>query len=250
MALPEGLVRTAEGFVVLKDDTHLSRWVEDRKRLDIGRAEIEQFRQYIPEGGTVVDAGACLGDHTIVYAEYVGATGHVYAFEPFLLAAQACFLNTAHCPQVTVINAALSSCAHTGCLYLNPNAGASFLSDDGNQWAAKEAPTVPLPKVSVPVLTLDEALLPQVTRCDYLHLDAEGLEPFILAGGAGLLAKFRPVIVFELSTAHLARAGLTVTSVWVLLAALGYGIELPASGQFAEEQNVLALPREKIPAPV
>ena len=249
MPLPEGLVRTAEGFVVLRDDTHLSRWVEDRGRLDLGRAEIDRFRKYIPEGGTVIDAGACIGDHTIVYAEYVGETGHVYAFEPYLLAAQACFLNTAHLPQVTVINAALSSRAHTGCLYLNPNVGASFLSDEGNRWASLDTPTVPLPKIPVPVLTLDEALFPQLTRCDYIHLDAEGMEPFIMAGGAELIRRFRPTIVFELSQPHLERAGLTVTSVWVLLAALGYVVELPPSGVFREEQNVLALPREKISAP-
>ena len=250
MGLPEGLVRTADGFVVLRDDTHLSRWVEDRGRLDIGRAEIDRFRQYIPEGGTVIDAGACIGDHTIVYAEYVGTTGHVYAFEPYLLAAQACFLNTAHLPQVTVLNAALGSRAREGCLYLNPNKGASFLSDTGSAWAAQETPTQPLPTLTVPVTTLDDALLPVVSRCDYLHLDAEGWEPFILAGGADLIRRFRPVLVFEMSQPHLERAGMTVTGVWVLLAALGYVVELPPNGVFREEQNVLALPREKISAPV
>lgn len=50
---------TPFGVAVQEYDTHLSRWIEEHGRLDIAEGFIQQFRQYIPEGGVVVDAGAC-----------------------------------------------------------------------------------------------------------------------------------------------------------------------------------------------
>lgn len=39
------------------------------------------FRDAVPRGGAVVDAGAFLGHHTLIAARQVGAGGHVMAFE-------------------------------------------------------------------------------------------------------------------------------------------------------------------------
>lgn len=63
--------QTKEGWWVLADDTHLSKWVEEHGRLDHDEA-IASIVEHIPQGGVVVDAGASLGDHTIAYARKVG----------------------------------------------------------------------------------------------------------------------------------------------------------------------------------
>ena len=63
------IIKTKEGIHVLKNDSHLSRWIEEHGRLDIAAHEISFFAKYIPQGGVMVDAGACLGDHTETYAQ-------------------------------------------------------------------------------------------------------------------------------------------------------------------------------------
>ena len=78
------ILRTPMGIHVLKDDTHLSRWIEREHRLDLDAniVEIAGGAHLIPEGGGGINAGAALGDHAVAYSQIVGASGHVYAFEP------------------------------------------------------------------------------------------------------------------------------------------------------------------------
>eukprot|EP00392_Amoebophrya_sp_AT5.2_P007993 g8012.t1 len=45
--------------------------------------EVELLRAFLPEGSTVVDAGANIGGFTLPFAKRVGRRGMVYAFEPF-----------------------------------------------------------------------------------------------------------------------------------------------------------------------
>ena len=44
--------------------------------------EIDCFKQIIKRGDTVIDLGANIGLHTLLFAKLVGEFGHVFAFEP------------------------------------------------------------------------------------------------------------------------------------------------------------------------
>jgi hypothetical protein len=59
-------------------------------------------------------------------------------------------------------------------------------------------------------------------RLDFVKADIEGWEFALLRGGEATLRRFRPVLVLELLSQHLARAGDRVEDAFAFLAGLGY----------------------------
>lgn len=228
-----GVLRTAMGVYVLEADTCLSRWIEQQGRLDI-QMNVDEVRAYahlVPDGGVVINAGACLGDHAVIYSQLVGPSGHVHAFEPHPLTCDALRSNMARLSNVTVYPHALGDAAVARWITAVANVGASYLSDDG--------------LYPVMVFRLDQFLLPELHRCDLLHLDAEGSEPAILNGARTLIERFRPAIVIEVQDGHLRRAGSSEAALLSQLEALGYGVSAIAGQATSGERDVLALPRER-----
>lgn len=155
--------------------------------------EIEFLRQFIPEGGVAVDIGANIGTHTLAFSRYVGAQGTVYACEPhpqiFNILKENVEANALR--NVKLIQAGVGRAADT--LYCEPisaevsvNAGRTELRhqpiDEG--WAVK-------------VISLDEMAL---DRCDFVKIDAEGMEPDVLLGMNRLLNDLKPVLYIECNT--------------------------------------------------
>lgn len=223
-----GIVRTPLGIYVLETDVTLSRHIELTGRLDCGLDEISVIAQYIPAGGVVVNAGAALGDHACVYSQLVGATGHVYAYEPHPLYYQALTLNMARFTNVTTYHLALGAQSEDQTLFEAPDRGCSAIMPSNTVTAVakqRDGSVVEMPKIAVRVERLDDQLLPQIVRCDFLHLDAEGFEPQILLGAKALIAQFRPVMLIEIGDIHLERWEMTPQDVMSLLHELGYQVQ-------------------------
>lgn len=229
MSLPHGVLRTSMGVYVLNEDTCLSRWIENENRLDLEMniTEIQSFAHLIPEGGVVVDAGANIGDHAITYSQIVGSLGVVYAFEPHPLAYKALVLNMARFRNVNTFELGLSDRRSRQSFTLDPNSGASYVSDKGI--------------TKIDVVALDEFLLPRLLRCDFVHLDAEGLEPRILRGARKLIDQFHPVLVVEVCDKHLRRAGASEVELLELLHEMGYRVEAIPSHIEPELRDVICL---------
>lgn len=236
-ALPEGIIRTPEGVYVLAKDTHLSRWIEEHKRLDIADGEITRFAKYIPVGGTVVDAGASLGDHTATYAKLVGPEGLVAAFEPNPLPYQALRLNFHGVNQVIGFPWGLSDREERASIEHEENVGASKLTPaDGTD-----------PGTTVHCLTLDE-VMDFTKRLDFIHLDCEGYEVKALRGALNLIRTHRPVIVCEINRAHLARLKSSPSDIFDFLTSLNYRFEELTdrpNPETLEQRDILAIPRER-----
>lgn len=229
--LPEGIIRTPEGIYVLESDSHLSVWLREHKRLDIAEPQIAHYAKYIPVGGTVIDAGASLGDHVCTYAKLVGPTGRVLALEPHPLTFQALKLNFDRWSSVVCVNRALSDGA--GVIGFNPetNIGASFCGWPGTAG-------------TVECVALD-SYLESFMSCDLIHLDCEGFEARALLGARAVLARFHPTIVLEINHGCLARYGLTERDVLATLDELGYHWQEIESGHgpHLPQRDILALPR-------
>ena len=192
--MPDGLIRTTLGHWLVAGDRSLSgliiaaatfEYPENLKVLTL-------VAPFIPEGGVVVNAGACIGDHTVTYSQIVGVEGCVYAFEPQPDSYAALVKNTARLRNVVTINAALGSQPDEAAVFSSSptNIGASCLGlVDGYP---------DFPTSLVRVTTLDLALA-DVPHVDFIHLDAEGMEPFIVDGAAAIIARDHPVLLVEVT---------------------------------------------------
>lgn len=192
------LTRTHMGIYVLDEDTVFSRMVEFHATLtppDTFR-ELAFVSPLIPEGGVVIDAGAFIGDHASLYSQIVGASGHVYAIEPHPVTVQALNKNMARFNNVSVVSTALGDEDCLSVLSMTPNLGASFIGVDAE-----------FPNTKVGMTTLDLQLLPFLDRCDFIHLDAEGMELKILRGAEQLIDRFHPALLVEVTDDWLRRYG-------------------------------------------
>lgn len=195
--------QTKEGFFVIDDDTHISRWVEESGRLDHDRYILDQIEPLIPVGGVVVDVGAFIGDHTIAYARRVGDSGTVLAFEPNPKAFECLSANAnAHFPDVVCSRRGLSDEKGTFDLSVDVNAGASRLVDAHSDL-----------EIRVQTIKFDDFLSEpgmRLHRLDFMKIDAEGFELKILRGAANALHTYRPKLLVEINTARLAENGANV----------------------------------------
>ena len=188
-------------IAILKDDTHLSRWIEEDKRLDADRAGLaELVLKLIPEGSTVVDAGASLGDHTALYATKAAA---VHAFEPQPESFECLRQNCEGLP-VLLHNCGLSDHAAMLAIAKSDNVGASLIHEKGD---------VPVTVIPLDSLGLSPALI---------KWDVEGHEVLALRGARLTILRCRPIMVMEVHQHGLAAAGFTIRDLWQELLWLEY----------------------------
>lgn len=230
-------MQTPEGVWVLKDDTHLSRWIEEHKRLDIAQGEIAMFAKYIPVGGVVVDAGASLGDHTMTYAKLVGEKGKVFAFEPRPDTCLALGRNMEQFPWVEVRRKALGNFNGPTWMKFDQNCGASFIGLFNSSAAGTYDAEITVRKL--------DRYIELMSRCDLIHFDLEGYEPLALDGATEVLKKFKPAMIIEVNIPCLSRLGFVEQDVRDTLARHGYTwSELePHHGPHLNQRDILCLPK-------
>lgn len=139
----------------------------------------EKYFTHVKKFDTVVTAGANCGLYARVYSKLFGT---VFAFEPSWLSFYCLSVN---CPYANVkkFNAALGdTCNQDNKLIIN------HLSNIGTH---KIGPTGEL---MISTMTIDSMNLKSL---DFLQLDAEGYESYIIEGARRTIAKFSPVIVLE-----------------------------------------------------
>ncbi len=209
-------------------DTHLSRWVEQDRRLDHARGYLERFRDHIPVGGTVIDCGTSIGDHTITYAEMVGPTGRVFGFEANPDVAECCQLNMGGFEWVEILPVGLSDTFSSAGIEVNENVGASRL----------------VPGDSIQLSKLDD-YLPLINRCDFIKVDIEGYEVKMLRGAEKLIRKYRPVILMEVNDGALRLQGTNPDVVWRTLMQYGYTVRVAEGEINTPMYDILAKPKKR-----
>lgn len=147
---------------------------------EFSEGEVEVFRQMITKDSIVIDVGANVGAHTVVFAKLAK---EVYAFEPqkhifHILCGNVALneLHNVHCFNVACGDGSEVHYQDIDMAHLN-NMGASSLAD---MTQGKEIPTIPL---DIP--------------CHFLKIDVEGMELQVLQGAAEMIKFARPVIYLE-----------------------------------------------------
>ena len=180
--------KTEDGTVLYNpNDTYVGKSIKLYGRYQL--EEIKVFDRYVQEGDTVLDIGANIGTHTLWFANKVGPSGTVIAFEPQRLLFQ-----------TLCANMALNSIKHVDCKQLgvgyskrlvtvpilDPLTENNFgaLSIDGHSEGEQVA-----------ICRVDDIGL---SRCDFIKMDVEGMEPEALQGAMDTIVRCRPILYVEL----------------------------------------------------
>jgi FkbM family methyltransferase len=181
------LQQSRHGLVLYNaNDTYVGRSFELYGEFSEG--EVQLFQQILRPGDVVVDAGANIGAHTLVFAKAVGPSGAIFAFEPQRLLFQTLCANMAlnSLTNVSCFQAALGS--QPGSLRVPPldyGQQANFGGLSLGEFQIGEA---------VPIQTVDSLQLPQ---CRLLKIDVEGMEQEVLAGSTQTIRHHQPVLYVE-----------------------------------------------------
>lgn len=205
-----GIEQTPEGWWIVSNDSHVSYWVKESKRLDHDQWMLQKLAPYLHPGDCVLDIGANIGDHTIAYIDLVGGEGDVIAFEPSLILFECLKRNLSGRPNGTLIQAAVYN--RNGFLQIrqdNENFGMTYVKEN------KE-------KADTPCITIDSLCL---EKLNFMKIDVEGSEPFVLDGSKDTIEKFHPVICMEINESALKRYHHTSKSLLKMLEDLGYKYE-------------------------
>jgi FkbM family methyltransferase len=175
---------------------------------------------WLRRGMTFVDAGAHVGQYSLLASGRVGPAGSVIAFEPHPVLGRVLRRNIrrAGCTNVTVSPLALGRTSGRADLVLHPSAnfGASSLRPDGATAHHRRAP--------VTVTALDNYLdRAGVTTVDVLKIDVEGAELDVIEGACRTLtANPRILLVVEFLRENPLRFGRTVEDLEARLRELGF----------------------------
>jgi FkbM family methyltransferase len=189
--------------------------------------------RFVPEAGVVFDIGAHAGQYTKLFAR-AASHGRVYAFEPgsYARAILRTVVGVRRLANVSVMPMALGGACGVATLSMPVKRGGSFgfglshLGRPHDRWSAVAQELVGLATLDAVAAALD------LDRLDLIKADIEGSEMGLLRGGEETLRRFHPILVIELVSEHLARAGDRVEDAFAFLAGLGYtAFDLTAEGE-------------------
>jgi FkbM family methyltransferase len=212
------------------------------------------LQRVLSPGATFVDVGANAGLFSMVASRWVGSDGHVYALEPSERenARLLDHVTLNSLSNVTAVRQALGGLNGSAPMRVArfPHAGLNTLAAS---FAYADVPTERIE--TVPTSTLDRFAEERgLERIDVIKMDIEGSEFDALSGAAGVLDRFRPVLIVELSRGALSGRATTPEAIVRLLASaryvlyrIGRSAELIrlAPDAIAPEGNIVALPVER-----
>ena len=181
-------------------------------------ALFELYEQFIKPGHVVVDAGANIGLHTLVFSRLVGPKGRVYAFEPDSVNFTRLedHLAQNRIQNVTSINYALGESETRAALVRDlSDSSRCHLSSTASADGCSSA---------VSVMSLDHfAAKEDLESLDFLKVDVEGYEFFLLKGARDLMRRgMIKTMQLEFEPGNLRSSGATDWDILDLLNESGY----------------------------
>ena len=184
------------------------------------------IQPYVPEqiipkfckpGSIVMDIGANVGEWTLNMAKMVGDTGRVFSIEPNPSMAQALKKTVAinNLSQVQIFQGAMSN--ETGHLdltipYTSDGYALPFGSQLGNEYtppskdvavswgAMATTKTIKIETTSIDSYISDKG----ISKLDFIKVDVEGHEKYVVEGGIKTLETFKPALFLEVGVETLA----------------------------------------------
>ncbi|WP_421658515.1 FkbM family methyltransferase [Leptothermofonsia sp. ETS-13] len=144
--------------------------------------EVDLFRSLLRPGDTVVEVGAAIGAHTLIFARLVGEAGKVVAIAPQRLLFQA-----------LCANLAINGIAHTHCYQaiLGDTLGWIPVTFSGVDLPGQPDPCV---GEKIPMITLDQL---ELAQCRLLKIGVEEVTLRALQRASTTIQQHQPVLYFE-----------------------------------------------------
>ena len=198
---------TIQGLYVLKGDETLKRALKKEQKtnvFDYQKEHLDTALSFCSNFRNALDVGANYG---IMSYHMSKRFAKVYAFEiqPAVCECLALNVNAFNLDNVEIHRYGLGETDSSVNLNFVENKTFSThvdMSQEGN----------------IPVKALDNLNLHDI---DFIKIDAEGFEPFIIKGGINLIKKYKPVILYE-RKGHEARYGFDKNIVLEILKEYGY----------------------------
>jgi FkbM family methyltransferase len=242
----EPVVCSLDGTLTIR--LNLRTWVDfNIYHLGFYEAYLVDFlKQHLRAEGVFLDVGAYIGQYTLLAAKYL-INGQVFAFEPHPVSAarlrEGVELN--RLSNVEVVEKAIGEREGFWEFYL----------DEVDPCQSSLSPHRKRGQVMLrEVITLDGFCAARgLTRVGWLKIDVEGAEGLVLRGAVGLLERFRPLLVVEVSACDEIPFGDSPRGILTLLRRYGYrlyrlryGRLIPLEPEEAlEYENVIGFPEER-----
>lgn len=204
------------------------------------------FRKLINVGDTILDVGANVGFHTLYFAQLTGSNGNVIAFEPVMSNFKELNKNIDlnDFSNIVTKNMALSDkeeSLHIVADTESKNPGAFNLFETGGDTVVKCVIGDDLPEIK------------NLHELNFIKIDVEGYEYFVLNGLQKTIDRHRPKIVFEHDVNYQLKTGLPANELFNLLKTFDYQFYLITNNglvafkeeMFQQSGNVLAIQKHQ-----
>ena len=163
---------------ILSFDSHDKILLETFSKDEYEKATTDAVKKLVKKEMNVINIGANIGYFTLLMARQVGPTGKVLAFEPFPNTAKFLQKNVDinGYKNVEVYIKAVSNKKGKAAFWVGGSSTHSFLSELKTQSYPQ------LTKVEVETITIDDLLKEKDSKIDFMMMDAEGSEQYILEG--------------------------------------------------------------------
>jgi len=217
--------------------------------------ETQFICRFIKKNMVVIDIGANHGYYTLLISKIIDGEGIVIAFEPVNSLVKKLKKNITlnRLKNIIVEPYAVSLKEETREFYLclDGKESLSSLRLPSNDVFCRKK------KIKINTIFLDKYLHDkEITKVDFIKIDAEGGELNILKGGVDLLVNFRPVIMCEIDEKRTIPWGYTPSEIYNFLKAHNYllfeicnngYISISSfKGQYNICYNIIAVPLEKV----
>jgi FkbM family methyltransferase len=201
-------------IAILDGDTHISRWVEESRRLDHDQNSLPAIGKLITPESVVYDVGAFIGDHTAFYASKAKV---VFAFEAMADAFECLDRNLMHYTNVSLSSVAIG----------DGSEDVALVHGDANSGARRLIPcdwedVDDIEPIVHGFWTIDRTAEDSRMPPTLIKLDIEGWEVRALRGAERTLREHHPIIVCEVNREALERAETSPEELHALLTGHGY----------------------------
>jgi FkbM family methyltransferase len=215
-------------FLVLSKDVGISKTIRDEGVW--AEKDVQFFKRILKPGMRVIDVGANLGHHTVVFSKLIGEGGQVLSCEPQSLIFQLLQANIAlnGCKNVVAQQVAVG--VSSGSLKLWPidydqpgNVGALGVSQQEGHAVRNHGGE------DIEMLVTDDFVLKHfgAKKVDFVKIDVQSYELYVLQGAKELLAKHKPDLFLEISPYFMRHTGYDYREIYALLASYGYKVFEP-----------------------